>query len=202
MRRQVTSFHAHLGSQQDDDFDRIEIWQHGVYRRFKLQCDSRAASVAERFFDGCARFAFTVLDMHGEQVRSGIEKLTGELRRTLGHQVDVKGNLGVRADGANQVGEEEQSRDEVTVGRIQMEGIGPGREAAYGRFEIAEIRRPERYVCQEAITGQLGPAGHMLSVAVSLIALAAELSGSKTPPPSKSNGKQRAPKQTQRSNHR
>ena len=86
----------------------------------------------------------------------------------LGHQVDVKRSRGVRPDGANQVGEEEQARYEVAVGRIQMEGIGPGREAAYGRFEIAQIRGPEGYVRQEAITGQLGPARHMLSVAVSV----------------------------------
>jgi hypothetical protein len=44
----------------------------------------------------------------------------------LGHQVDMKGDRSVRADGANQIGEEEQARHEVAVGRIQMEGIGPG----------------------------------------------------------------------------
>jgi hypothetical protein len=73
----------------------------------------------------------------------------------------MKGNRGVRTDGANQVGKEEQVWDEVAVGRIQMEGIGPGREAAHGAFEVGQVRGPERYVSQQALTRQVGPAGHI-----------------------------------------
>jgi hypothetical protein len=73
----------------------------------------------------------------------------------------MKGNCSMRTDGANQIGEEEKARHEVAVGRIQMEGIGPGREAAYGRCEVAQVRGPERYVRQKALTRQLRPAGHI-----------------------------------------
>jgi hypothetical protein len=73
----------------------------------------------------------------------------------------MKGDCRVRADGANEIGEEEQARNEVPVGRIQVEGIGPGGEAAYGFFEVGKVRGPERYISQEAITRQLGPAAHI-----------------------------------------
>ena len=160
-RRKAASFHPHLRAQQDHNLDRIEIRQHGAQGRFELHCHSRAASPAERLFDGSAGFALAVLSMHREQIRAGIQELAGEQRGILGHQVHMKGNRGVRADRANEVGEEEKAGNEVTVGRIQMEGIGPGREAAYGRFEVAQVRGPERYVSQEAITWQLGPATHV-----------------------------------------
>ena len=67
----------------------------------------------------------------------------------------------MRADRANQIGEEEQARNKMPVRRVQMEGIGPGREAAHGRFEVAQIRGPERYVSQKALTRQLLPDGHI-----------------------------------------
>ena len=114
-----------------------------------------------RLFNGRAGFPLSVFDVHREQVRTGVEKLTGEHRGILGHQVHVKGNRGVRADGADEIGEEEQARHEVTVGRIQMEGIGPGREAAYRRFKVGEIRGPERDVSQQAVAGQLRPGAHV-----------------------------------------
>jgi hypothetical protein len=64
--------------------------------------------------------------VHGEQIRAGVQELAGQERGILGHQVHMKGNYDVRADRANEIGEEEQARNEVAVGRIQMEGIGPG----------------------------------------------------------------------------
>jgi hypothetical protein len=67
--------------------------------------------------------------------------------------VYMEGDSGVRADGANQVGKEKKVRNKVRVGRVEVEGIGEGREPAYGCFEVSQIGGPERDVGQEALTG-------------------------------------------------
>jgi len=74
----------------------------------------------------------------------------------------MEGDGGVRADGADKIGEEEQAGYEVGVGGVEVEGIGPGGEAADGSGEIGEVGGPEGNVGQEAIGGQVGPARHVL----------------------------------------
>ena len=99
--------------------------------------------------------------MDGEKVGTGIEKVGREERGRIGHQVDVKRDGSVGADCANQVWKKEQAGNEVAVGGIEMEGVGPGGETAYGGFQIGEVGGPERYVGEEAIGWQVGPAGHV-----------------------------------------
>jgi hypothetical protein len=49
----------------------------------------------------------------------------------------------------------------MPIGGIEMEGVGPGGVTAYGGFEIGEVGGSEKYVGEETIGWQVGPAGHV-----------------------------------------
>jgi len=81
--------------------------------------------------------------MHRDYVRAAGNEFPDKRRGALDHQVDVKRSLREWAQGTNQVRKEKQTRDEMSVGNVEVERVGERVQTLDARGQVSEIRRPQ-----------------------------------------------------------